>query len=66
MVLRLRRHLDGGDDTISGLAKRSGVNRTTIYDLLSGQAYIDVVTLARLEHAVGARLWPETIGRDVS
>lgn len=61
VVAGLRRHLEETDDTISGVAERSGVNRTSIHDLLAGTVFIDVVTLARIEHAVGTRLWPDSL-----
>lgn len=41
------------------LARRAGIERTTLYDLLSGRSWPDAVTLAKLEEALEARLWPE-------
>lgn len=54
---RLRRLLDDGTVTVSGLARASGVDRSTIQDVLAGRVWIDTSTLARLEHTVGQRLW---------
>jgi hypothetical protein len=44
------------------LAASSGVAHTTIGRILSGTVLCDIGSLARLEHALGRRLWPE---RDV-
>ncbi|MBV8980668.1 MAG: helix-turn-helix transcriptional regulator [Acidimicrobiia bacterium] len=56
----IRRRLEDGTPSLSELARRSGVDRSTIYDLLAGRAWIDVSTLARLEAALGTRLWPSS------
>ena len=37
----------------------SGVAHTTIGRILAGTVLCDIGSLARLEHAVGQRLWPE-------
>jgi hypothetical protein len=44
--------------TISRAAADAGLARSTIYDLLAGTTWPDVVSLAELEAALGARLWP--------
>ncbi len=44
--------------TVSELARRSGVHRTTIHELLAGRTWGDVVTIALLEDAAGVPLWP--------
>lgn len=41
------------------LAVASGVAHTTIGRILAGTVLCDVGSLARLEHALGRRLWPE-------
>jgi helix-turn-helix protein len=40
------------------LAASSGVAHTTIGRILAGTVLCDIGTLARLEHALGRRLWP--------
>lgn len=59
----LRGRLEELELPIAVLAQNCGVDRTTIHDLLAGRSFIDVVTLARIETAVGARLWPCDIER---
>lgn len=41
------------------LARRAGIERTTLYDVLSGRSWPDAVTLAKLEEALQTRLWPD-------
>ncbi len=41
------------------LAAVSGVAHTTIGRILAGTVLCDIGSLARLEHALGRRLWPE-------
>lgn len=41
------------------LARQAGIERTTLYDVLSGRTWPDAVTLAKLEEALKARLWPD-------
>ena len=41
------------------LAREAGLERTTIYDVLSGRTWPDAITLAKLEEALGVRLWPD-------
>jgi len=40
------------------LAAEADLAHTTIYDLLTGRTYGDVITIARLEAALGLALWP--------
>lgn len=52
------------DDSLQGrskaeLARQAGIERTTLYDVLSGRTWPDAVTLAKLEEALKARLWPD-------
>ncbi|AOS95105.1 hypothetical protein AN480_28470 (plasmid) [Mycobacterium intracellulare subsp. chimaera] len=44
------------------LAVVSGVAHTTIGRILAGTVLCDIGSLARLEHALGRRLWPEQAG----
>jgi lambda repressor-like predicted transcriptional regulator len=47
------------------LSLAAGVNRQAIADLLAGRSWPDVATVARLDHATGQHLWPDTNrGRD--
>jgi hypothetical protein len=55
---RLRDHLERSGQSVSALARSSGVDRTTIHAVLAGRSFVDVVTLARLERGTGAALWP--------
>jgi transcriptional regulator with XRE-family HTH domain len=41
------------------LAKRSGVNRQVIANVLAGTTWPDLITIANLETALGATLWPD-------
>ncbi len=41
-----------------GLAAEANLAHTTIYDLLSGKSYGDVITVSRLEAALDRNLWP--------
>ncbi|WP_162794667.1 helix-turn-helix domain-containing protein [Nonomuraea lactucae] len=45
--------------SLLGLATASGVNRQSIADLLAGRSWPDVATIALLETALAARLWPD-------
>ena len=59
----LRGRLEEVELPIAVISQDCVVDRTTIHDLLAGRSFIDVVTLARIETAVGARLWPCDIER---
>lgn len=54
---RLRDHLERTGTSVSELSRTAGVNRTTVHAILAGRAYMEAVTLARLEAATGERLW---------
>ena len=43
----------------AALARQADIERTTLYDMLAGRTWPDAVTLAKLEEALGTRLWPE-------
>jgi hypothetical protein len=43
------------------LAAASGVAHTTIGRILAGTVLCDIGSLARLEHALGRRLWPQRV-----
>jgi hypothetical protein len=43
---------------ISEVCTQAGLSRSTVYDLLTGRTWPDMVTLAHLEATLGVRLWP--------
>lgn len=45
--------------SVRSLAEEADLAHTTVYDLLAGRTYGDVITIARLEAALNVRLWPE-------
>ena len=47
--------------SVAELSRRSGVARPTIDNVLAGQVWCDLLTIANLEHALDTDLWP---GRD--
>lgn len=47
------------EQSVVEVANRAGIARSTIYDLLAGTTWPDVVTLAHLEDVLEVRLWPE-------
>lgn len=57
IAARLQAELAEG--SLSQLARRADVNRSTLQGLLAGRSWPDVVTVAKLEAALGRRLWPE-------
>jgi hypothetical protein len=58
----LARSLEG--ESMSGVARRSGIARSTLQRLVGGQSWGDVVTLARLEATLDVSLWPTRPPRD--
>lgn len=55
IALRLSEELAGRG--LRGLARSANVEHTTIGDLLVGAVWPDLVTVARLEAALGTQLW---------
>lgn len=53
----LSRALDGRNK--SEVAKDAGITRSTLYDILAGNTWADMVTLGKLQAALGAPLWPD-------
>ena len=43
--------------SVAAIARDADVARSTIYDLLSGATWPDIVTLYKLEAALGVELW---------
>jgi len=56
LAIRLRDVLDGRSLRAAGTL--TGVDHTTIGDVMAGRVWADVATLARLEAGLGADLWP--------
>lgn len=48
------------DRNVSVVADQAGIARSTVYDVMSGQTFPDLVTLAKLEELLQVRLWPES------
>jgi len=42
----------------SEVALAADIRRSTLYDILAGNTWADMVTLAKLESCLGAALWP--------
>lgn len=42
----------------SHVAQSAGIERSTLYDILAGKTWPDMVTLAKLEQALSVTLWP--------
>lgn len=42
----------------SAVASSASLTRTTLYDMLAGNAWADMVSIARLEEALQTDLWP--------
>ncbi|WP_172655925.1 helix-turn-helix domain-containing protein [Demequina maris] len=51
-------HAAIGESSLREVAARTGVDHTTVADVLNGTAWPDTITLARLEIGLGVALWP--------
>jgi hypothetical protein len=60
VALRLRDALDGV--SLREARDLTGVDHTSIADVVSGQAWPTLKTLARLEAGLGVDLWPGRLG----
>ena len=56
----LRRAMSGRN--ISEIARLAQVARSTIYDIVSGTTWPDLVTVCKLEAALEEQLWPRRSG----
>jgi transcriptional regulator with XRE-family HTH domain len=56
LALNLTAAMDGR--TTRAIATLTGVDYTVIGDVLRGDAWVDLATIARLEHGLGVDLWP--------
>jgi hypothetical protein len=57
VALRLRHALD--ETTVTAVAAEADLARGTLYGIINGSRWPDLVSLARLENALGVRLWPD-------
>ncbi|PZF62099.1 XRE family transcriptional regulator [Curtobacterium sp. MCBD17_034] len=55
-VVRLRESMDGR--SVRSVAITAGLHHQTLRNVLNGEAWPDLATIARLEFALGADLWP--------
>jgi len=46
---------------IGEVAEDADVHRSTVSDILAGSTWPDLATVAKLEQALGARLWPDRL-----
>ncbi|WP_413783122.1 helix-turn-helix domain-containing protein [Corynebacterium urealyticum] len=57
MVINLRRERNRYR-SVKGVAEKSAVASSTISDILNGNSWPALETMARLEAGLGVRLWP--------
>lgn len=59
-AVRVARNLQAAlsDRSVAAVCREAGLARTTVQDLLAGRTWPDLVTLAKLEIALGVVLWP--------
>lgn len=57
MVINLRRERNRYR-SVKGVAEKSGLAASTISDILNGNTWPSLETMARLEVGLGVRLWP--------
>lgn len=59
-VLNLRAAM-GPDTSIRGAAKLAGIDHNTLRYILDGEAWPDLIVIAKLERAYNRNLWPGLI-----
>lgn len=52
-----------GKRSTRGVRAATGVDHTTVADILNGTTWPDLNTLAKLEHGLGVDLWPAGVAR---
>lgn len=57
LAIRLRDAIGGR--SLREIARAARVDHTTISAIMAGRRWADLVTIARLETALGVRLWPD-------
>jgi len=50
-----------GERSLRQVATQAGVAHTTLAALLAGERWADLITLARLEQALGVPIWPDRV-----
>lgn len=60
-AVEIARRLERGiaDRSKSAVAREANLERSTLYDLLSGRSWPDAITIAQLEQVLQTRLWPD-------
>ncbi|MFD7417526.1 helix-turn-helix domain-containing protein [Kitasatospora purpeofusca] len=58
LAARLAGALKESGWSVAELSRRSGVSRLTIANVLAGEVWPDLLTVASLERAFGRGLWP--------
>lgn len=56
IAVRLSVALEG--KSVKAVAEDAGLARSTVYDIVGGKSWADIVSLAQLEVVLGVRLWP--------
>jgi hypothetical protein len=51
-----------GSTSLREAARLTGVDRTSIRDVLDGASWPDLATIAKLELGLGGRVWPDAGG----
>jgi transcriptional regulator with XRE-family HTH domain len=64
LALNLTAPMDGR--TTRAIAALTGVDFTVIGDVLRGDTWVDLATIARLEHGLSVDLWPRFSDRPKS
>ena len=54
-----------GDRVRSRVAQDAQIDRSTLYDILSGKTWPDLVSIANLERHLNTVLWPDALPPDV-
>ena len=54
---RLAKAMEG--QSLRAVAREAGLDHTTVRALAEGERWPDLITIARLEQALGSRLWPD-------
>lgn len=62
LALNLRTAM--GRRSTRGVRSATGVDHTTVADILKGTTWPDLNTIARLEHGLGVDLWPAGVARE--
>lgn len=56
---RLKAAIDASGQSMTAIATELQVARSTVYDVIKGETFADLRTLALAEAYFGVRLWPE-------